>query len=269
MSYLVATAWVKDEGSYLKEWIDFHLCQGFEKFYIYDNNSTDNTLEVLQPYIEKGQVEVRYYPEGLSGRKNFWVMRTTIDEFKDKHTWLFHHSIDEFIYCKNGIKVSEFLKGYEDFPGVVIPWRLFNSSGHVKRENGRIIDRFTKYVNDDSFHIKTIIQPKFTIDSVGNPHSFFYTAGEHVYSDKTVAHRNGHSGANGHFNNYNLDDICINHYVTMSRDEFNIKMNKGILDFSSQEENARRSSAEQQWYEMHSKPEFYNNDLVNYEISYI
>ncbi|MDE6460455.1 MAG: glycosyltransferase family 92 protein, partial [Paramuribaculum sp.] len=37
--YLAVCAIAKNEGSYFKEWIDWHLSVGVEKFYIYDNGS--------------------------------------------------------------------------------------------------------------------------------------------------------------------------------------------------------------------------------------
>jgi hypothetical protein len=39
----------KNEGPYLKEWIEYHKLVGFTKFYFYDNESTDNTREILAP----------------------------------------------------------------------------------------------------------------------------------------------------------------------------------------------------------------------------
>lgn len=39
----------KNEAPYIKEWLDFHLKQGVSHFIIYDNESTDNFQEVLQP----------------------------------------------------------------------------------------------------------------------------------------------------------------------------------------------------------------------------
>lgn len=42
-SYLAICAIAKDEGSYFSEWIEWHLKMGVEKFYIYDNGSTDLT----------------------------------------------------------------------------------------------------------------------------------------------------------------------------------------------------------------------------------
>lgn len=38
---------------YVEEWIDFHISQGVEHFYIYDQLSTDSTHAKLKKYIEK------------------------------------------------------------------------------------------------------------------------------------------------------------------------------------------------------------------------
>ena len=35
---------MKDEGSYIKEWLDYHLLAGVNHFFIYDNESEDNFL---------------------------------------------------------------------------------------------------------------------------------------------------------------------------------------------------------------------------------
>ncbi|MBR7025230.1 MAG: glycosyltransferase family 2 protein, partial [Selenomonadaceae bacterium] len=44
---LAVVAIFKNEGHYLKEWLDYHLFAGVEHFYLYNNNSTDNYEEVL------------------------------------------------------------------------------------------------------------------------------------------------------------------------------------------------------------------------------
>ena len=46
----------KNEGKYLREWIEFHKIVGVEHFYLYNNNSEDNFREILEPYIEDGLV---------------------------------------------------------------------------------------------------------------------------------------------------------------------------------------------------------------------
>ena len=53
------TAIVKNEARYLAEWIEYHRLIGVGKFYIYDNESTDGILAVLDKYIAEGIVEYR------------------------------------------------------------------------------------------------------------------------------------------------------------------------------------------------------------------
>ncbi|MDE7451045.1 MAG: glycosyltransferase family 92 protein [Alistipes sp.] len=60
--YLAVCAIAKNEGPYFVEWIEWHRRQGVDKFYIYDNESTDGTRELLEPYVRSGLVEYRYWP---------------------------------------------------------------------------------------------------------------------------------------------------------------------------------------------------------------
>ena len=46
----------KNEGPYIQEWIEFHKLLGVKKFYFYDNDSDDNTREVLDKYIKDTSV---------------------------------------------------------------------------------------------------------------------------------------------------------------------------------------------------------------------
>jgi hypothetical protein len=57
--YLSVCAIFRDEGPYLREWIEFHRLQGVEHFYLYDNLSTDDGPEILAPYVETGIVTLR------------------------------------------------------------------------------------------------------------------------------------------------------------------------------------------------------------------
>ena len=46
----------RNEAAYLKEWIEYHHLAGVEHFWLYNNNSTDQWQDVLQPYIDWGIV---------------------------------------------------------------------------------------------------------------------------------------------------------------------------------------------------------------------
>lgn len=51
---LSACTMVFNEGTFIEEWLSYHLLIGVDHFYIYDDGSTDHTHELLQPYIKQG-----------------------------------------------------------------------------------------------------------------------------------------------------------------------------------------------------------------------
>ena len=53
---IAACARIKNEGTYIQEWLEFHQMVGIDHFYIWDDSSTDNTRAVLAPYVRSGVV---------------------------------------------------------------------------------------------------------------------------------------------------------------------------------------------------------------------
>ena len=254
---LTGIYWIKNEAPYLSEYLEFHLLQGFEHFIFYDNDSTDKTEEILKPYIEEGLVELRKYPLNINIAKNFWVMAHSIAEQRQISKWIHFHAIDERIFCPNGIKITEFLKNYEQFSGVCVAWKMFNSNGLLKKPRGLIIENYHETVHDEQYHIKTIIQPEKTIPHPPpNPHEFYYI--NNIAVDENFKHVVGPFHKNSA---YTMQKIKNHHYVTLSKQEFEEKMNKGLLDHRHTE-NVRRNTAEAQWHYMHNPPDknYLSND---------
>lgn len=126
----------KDEADYLKEWIEFHRIVGVEHFYLYNNNSTDNYLEVLSPYIKKGIVSLIDWPKPqsqLSAYKNFMETR------KNETRWVGLIDIDEFIIPNTTDNIYDFLKDFNNKPAVIVYWKLFGTSGKIKRDVSKLI----------------------------------------------------------------------------------------------------------------------------------
>ncbi|CAN0523831.1 unnamed protein product, partial [Ectocarpus sp. 8 AP-2014] len=46
----------KDYGRFLPEWVAFHYAIGVDEVSIYDDNSVDQTSEVLRPFVNAGIV---------------------------------------------------------------------------------------------------------------------------------------------------------------------------------------------------------------------
>lgn len=124
----------RNEGPYLKEWIEYHRIAGVEHFYLYNNNSTDNSLAVLQPYLDEGLVELIDWPYTLPNGCSFTPIQ--VDAFKDgikvsqgKSNWVALIDIDEFIVPLKNQTIGECLK--KNFPNanaIYVNWRNFGTS---------------------------------------------------------------------------------------------------------------------------------------------
>lgn len=245
MKNLTAVYWVKNEARYIPEHIEFHLLQGYDYFIFYDNNSDDKTLEVLRPYIDAGLAEIRYYPEGgVPYGKEYWVMDTVIPEQRGKTKWLHIHAIDEMAFCPHGRNIAEILDEYEKIPecgGVILCWVLFSGNGHMTRQNGLTIDNFTEAFEDPMDHVRTIIRPERTISHNSDNHCFRYIDGYKALDENyTECVGPFNTGKKTH------NRLQISHYITMSYEECQIKMNKGSVD-RTENENIRRSFSDWYW----------------------
>jgi hypothetical protein len=243
MHKLTGIYWIKDEARYLPEYIEFHLLQGFDHFIFYDNNSTDNTYDVLSPYIESNLVEIRTYPSNVVGSKNFWLMEHCCAEQQNKSEWIHFHSVDERIFCPDGRSISELLLEYKTYGGLCVAWQEFNFNGHRTRPEGLIIENYTTALQEDPWHhVKTIVQPGRALGPNGNPHNFVFKQPYYAVTENYFQINGAHTNPE----NYSYSRIKNHHYRTLSEAEFLNKMNKGVLD-TVHTENIYRADAQAQW----------------------
>jgi glycosyltransferase involved in cell wall biosynthesis len=246
MYNLTGIYWIKNEGRYLPEYLEFHLMQGFDHFIFYDNGSTDGTREILEPYGDL--VELRTYPDGLNISKNSWVMDYCIQEQAFKTRWLHYHAIDERLISPTGKSLPEMLSEYENYGGVSVAWQLINSSGHIYRPEGLLMENYFDAAKDPMYHIKTIFQPHLALQHAGHPHNFLYQPGLFSVTEN-------HNAIYGAFSpdDYTMNKLKLYHYITLSKEEFEVKMNKGVLD-RVECQDSRRPDVDFQWSLAHDIP---------------
>ena len=223
----------KNEELYLKEWIEFNKIAGVEHFYLYNNNSTDNYLAVLAPYIEEGLVTLTQWPKNQAQIECY---NTCIKNFKNESKWIGFIDIDEFVVPIDMENIYEFLKPFENKRGSVkIYWRMFGTSGLMNRDPNSLVT--------ESF---TVCWPKYY--SVGK--CFYNTSfdyDENYISNKLMHHElwTKYKGINmppvnafdkvayGLINTVksNQHPIQINHYFTKSYSEYALKKSKGDVFF--------------------------------------
>lgn len=218
----------RDEARYLKEWIEFHLLVGVDKFYLTNHLSQDNYLEILQPYINSGVVKITdLLIETNNGENSFAneeilvthsmvIANNNINEADAD--WIIHLNVDEFLYPTNNDNLKDALNKYASNIGQVgVNWRLMGNSNYTLGEDELIVDKLTKssfkdnginfdpqrhtkcfmrkeaFVRLPSVHFGIIKPDYLHTDSVGNP--------DNIIPDKYAT------------NFQTLDNIAINHYI--------------------------------------------------------
>uniref|UniRef100_A0A7S1PJ02 Glycosyltransferase family 92 protein n=1 Tax=Percolomonas cosmopolitus TaxID=63605 RepID=A0A7S1PJ02_9EUKA len=59
---LIVATLAYNQANFLREWIEFHLMQGVDLIVVFDHGSTDNTYNVLRPYIDRHVVDWIKFP---------------------------------------------------------------------------------------------------------------------------------------------------------------------------------------------------------------
>lgn len=218
--YLSVCAIAKNEGPYFTEWIEWHLRQGVEKFYIYDNESTDGTKEVLKPYIESGIVEYIYWP---GHRRQLAAYDDCLENNRFSSRWIAFIDMDEFIVPVKDASIPKFLNRFEPFSAVEINWLIYGSGGQQTKTPGTMMERFRFHSNPGHYlnrHVKSIVDPRRVFTMIGCHEAAKisdYIADSHLQPIKK----------NFREREPQQDVIRINHYAVRSYEEFIEKQARG------------------------------------------
>ena len=226
---------VKNEATYIREFILFYQVTGADRIYLYDNDSDDNLLEVIEPFVNSGYVVYRKWP----GKKvHTAAYRDAVRRTRKRTKWLALVDADEFLFSPKG-KTPEQLQNYEEFPGLGVNWVMFGPNGHKVRPTGLVMDNYLTTPEDKDVqancHTKSIVQPK-EVFCICHVHFALYKNGRYAVDtcknpiDNFCAYI---ERAGRVFTPKNYRDVLrINHYNTKSLEEFRVKMARGYADGS-------------------------------------
>ena len=215
----------RNEGKYLKEWVEYHHMLGVVHFLLYNDRSDDNWAEVLEPYINSKLVEVFDWHKDeetpLFPTWQIMAYKDGLSRSKGNTKWIAFIDVDEFILPKKNATILVCLNQF--FPsaaGVYVCWRNFGTNGVYITPGEPILMRLTASSlprHPRNAAGKSIVKvDEVVIDQVWSPHQLVLREGAQYY--------NG-SGHPLYFKDVDLqidpqhtsDHIQINHYVM--RDE--------------------------------------------------
>lgn len=233
---------VRDEGPYLKPWIDFHLEQGFDKLIIFDNASDEPVRTTLANSYSTRDVEVVRVPQAWRENKE-WGPGLICQKYMLAHPnptklcWM-HAGVDEFMFCPRGYRVRDILKNTIDFDMLKVPWRIFHDRDCMMRPDitRPIYLDCVKSFEDPNLHCKPIVnlENRDAVFSGDTHYVNFDKLNPAIYEWASFADEEHHSPASGHLHKLGSSDeseLVIAHYITMSKKEYSDKIAKGHSKF--------------------------------------
>lgn len=283
--YLAICAIFRDEADYLEEWIAFHQLVGVEHFFLYDNGSQDHSLKVLQRYIDDGTVTLTYWPIPFHEQAQRKAYLHCLEATRNRVRWLAFIDIDEFLFApENNNSLPQVLHDYEAWPGVVVHWQNYGSSGERSQSPEPVIERFSHRSHRTWIRnrkIKSIVDPVRTIGPAGVHHFTFLDEQLAVDETKTRvkvrANRlarykkrlkplyaklgpllrffDPYSSADLDIKSVPVNKLRINHYPVKSYEEFLRKTNY---------KKEKRRYDDIDYFAYHDRNEVYDNSLHKY-----
>ncbi|NET42659.1 glycosyltransferase family 92 protein [Okeania sp. SIO2B3] len=218
---LSVCAIMKNEGLYLREWLEFHKLVGVERFYLYNNNSTDRTLDIVRPYRENHEVVLTNW--SVQNGQQMKAYNHFLQKYKNESKWIAFIDLDEFLFPTEKNDLREILEEFPDVPAIGVNWLIFGTSGYEKKPKGLQIENFTKRAKEDfqaNLNFKCIVRSEFTIECM-TPHHFVYV------NDGVAVSENYEKLSAKVSPQHSVKKLRINHYFTRSMEESLNKIKRG------------------------------------------
>ena len=220
---LSVCAIMKDEAPYLLEWLEFHKVVGVQRFYLYDNGSSDNTIEILQTSINAGEVILHEWPVSPGQLPAY---EHCLQTYQQDSEWIAFIDLDEFLFPTEAESLRDILSEFDSVSGIGVNWLIFGTSGHQTRPDGLQIENFTRRAETDfaaNRCVKSIVRPE-QVSHFGDPHFFSCQENESVVTEDHLLLSSAMA------DHVSVAKLRINHYFTRSREEMHKKILRGRSD---------------------------------------
>lgn len=178
---LAIATMTKNQGGRLKEWINYHVKLGFNKFIIYLDNCTDNSYEILSNITEVDIIIHKTSDLDVSHQDSDWISRShrmynhTLRNYSHCD-WIGFIEVDEFIFPqKEDVNVVEFLSNINSDCLYINSWDF---KGPFDEEQPILCQSNLVWSDDQRFNSSYRYRGK----SIINPKKFSYCVDAHHFS---------------------------------------------------------------------------------------
>lgn len=146
---IVVITCVRNEAPFLLEWIAHHRAAGVSDFLIFSNDCEDGTAALLDALAPAGVTHIRH---DRTDRPVQWqaLREAARHAVVTSADWVMSIDCDEYLRLNNPLKtLPELIEKIGEADAIVLPWRLFGSSGKIAFEDLPTTQQFTHAAPED------------------------------------------------------------------------------------------------------------------------
>lgn len=221
---LVAIA--KNEGRFLPEWLAHYIAIGVDHIFLFDNDSSDRTSEIVRAAGRKFPITYVRWPTPLNRSPQVAAYNYALKRLVRASAWVCFFDCDEFLVLREDATIQTFLARYDASVGALaVNWLSLGSSGRRDSDYELVTEAFRQGGEREwrnNKHFKTIARvDRLTRMGV---HCGDLKFGSYIHPDgepvcmpqrRGVAARVDHSLAQ------------LNHYQVKSKSDFEAKIRRG------------------------------------------
>lgn len=163
---IAIVASIRNEGISILEWIAHHRSLGIDDIFIYTNNNTDCSTELLRILAQSDIIQLidntvgPDVPPQVKAYEHSTHFLAALRDFE----WVFYLDADEFFIprCEPGLAIDDFfIKFFGQFShdppsAIAFNWKWFGSENAFEKEDGLLLNRFEHSIHNR--HVKSLVK---------------------------------------------------------------------------------------------------------------
>jgi hypothetical protein len=230
-------AMFKNEQHALAEWIEHYLYHGAQHIFLIDDDSNDNSVEIIQKYIRENDGMITLFHANkwpmYLGRQADIYNHFILPLINEKITkWMLICDLDEFMWSPLHVDLKEILKMCSNLSQIQVNHTFFGSSGHISQPSS-IVKYFTFREKEPSILLKYFLNSDYNFSSLNVHHATY------VNDDDSISTFIKLDNGNEYFvlNHYKIQSLDFWKDVKCTRGDSDNYLIRNVKDFFDSDKN--------------------------------